>query len=102
MPYFLLLYDVVDDYLERRGEFRDEHLALAHEAQGRGELMLAGALADPADGAVLVFRSEDRSVAERFAELDPYVKNGLVTKWRVRPWTVVIGGAGGAIPPARS
>ena len=92
MPYFLLLYDVVDDYLERRAAFREEHLALAREAHGRGELVLAGALADPADGAVLVFRGGDGSVAERFVERDPYVRNGLVSRWRVRPWTVVIGG----------
>ena len=92
MGYFVLLYDLVDDYLERRGEFREEHLGIAKEASDRGELVMAGALAEPADGAILVFKSEDASVAERFAENDPYVKNGLVTKWRVRPWTVVVGG----------
>ena len=91
MAYFLLFYDVVDDYLERRGEFREEHLALANAARERGELIMAGALAEPADGAVLVFRCGEASVAERFAEADPYVRNGLVTRWRVRPWTVVIG-----------
>ena len=91
MAYFLLLYDVVGDYLERRGEFREEHLALADAARERGELVMAGALAEPADSAVLVFRCDESSVAERFAEADPYVRNGLVTRWRVRPWTVVIG-----------
>ena len=91
MAYYLLLYDVIDDYLERRGEFREEHLAGARAAYDRGEIVMAGALADPPDGAVLVFRGGDASVAERFAEADPYVKNGLVTRWRVRPWTVVIG-----------
>ena len=92
MAYFVLLYDVVDDYLERRGEFRQVHLGLATEAHERGELVMAGALAEPADGAILVFKGDDPSAAERFAENDPYVKNGLVTRWRVRPWTVVIGG----------
>jgi uncharacterized protein YciI len=92
MAYFLLFYDVVDDYMERRGQFREEHLALANEARSRGELLLAGALADPPDGAVLVFQGEDGSTAKAFAERDPYVRNGLVTSWRVRPWTVVIGG----------
>ncbi|HZS13609.1 MAG TPA: YciI-like protein [Candidatus Dormibacteraeota bacterium] len=92
MAYFVLQYDLVPDYLERRAQFRDEHLGLAREAQRRGEIVLAGALADPADGALLVFRCEDASVVERFAEADPYVRNGLVTRWRVRPWTVVVGG----------
>jgi uncharacterized protein YciI len=90
--YYLLLYEVVDDYLERRAAYRDAHLALAREAQARGELVMAGALHDPADGAVLVFRGDDPSVAERFARGDPYVRNGLVTNWRVRRWAVVIGG----------
>jgi uncharacterized protein YciI len=89
--YFLLLYDVVDDYLERRVALRDDHLARARAAHERGELMLAGALADPADGAVLVFTVDDPAVAEQFARDDPYVEQGLVTRWRVRPWNVVIG-----------
>lgn len=91
MPYFLLLYDVVDDYLERRGAYRAEHLALARAAVDRGELRYAGAFSDPADGAALVFRGEDRAVAERFAQADPYVQSGIVTRWRVREWTVVAG-----------
>ena len=89
--YWLLLYDVVDDYVERRTPLRGEHLALAHEAHERGELLLAGALADPPDGAVLVFAGDDPTAAEEFAAADPYVRNGLVTSWRVRAWTVVVG-----------
>jgi hypothetical protein len=90
--HWLLLYDLVDDYLERRGPLRDEHLALARAAEGRGELVLAGALSDPPDGAVLVFRGDTPAAAEAFAAADPYVARGLVTGWRVRAWTVVIGG----------
>jgi uncharacterized protein YciI len=90
--HWLLLYDLVDDYLERRAPLRDEHLALARAAHERGEIALAGALTDPADMAVLVFRGEDGGAAERFAHADPYVANGLVKQWRVRPWNVVIGG----------
>ena len=89
--HWLLLYDVVDDYLERRPAYREAHLGLVRQAHERGDLLLAGALADPADGAVLVFTADDRSVAEEFARNDPYVKEGLVTAWRVRAWNVVIG-----------
>ena len=89
--YYLLFYELVDDYIERRGPLRAEHLELAQQAHQRGEIVMAGALADPADGAVLVFRGQDSSAAEAFAKSDPYVKNGLVKSWRVRPWTVVIG-----------
>jgi uncharacterized protein YciI len=91
MMHYLLLYDVSPDYLKRRSEFRAEHLKLAWQAQARGELILGGALADPVDGAVLLFKGESADVAKRFAAADPYVKNGLVTRWRVRPWTTVVG-----------
>ena len=90
--FFALLYDLVDDYLERRGEFRSEHLRLAGAANERGELILAGAFADPADTALLVWKVDDRSVVESFVQADPYVTNGLVKSWRIREWTVVLGG----------
>lgn len=91
--YYILFYKTVEDYLERRGAYRAEHLVLAKEAHERGELVMAGALADPADGAVLVFKGDGPQAAEAFAKNDPYVKNGLIGEWHVRPWTVVIGGA---------
>ena len=89
--HYLLLYDVVPDYVERRVPFRTAHLALARAAVDRGELVLGGALADPPDGAVLLFRGGSADVAEQFARTDPYVLNGLVTHWRVREWTTVVG-----------
>ncbi len=89
--HYLLMYDLSADYLERRGEFRDEHLSLAWEAQARGELALGGALADPVDASLLLFRGDSPAVAEAFVDADPYVKHGLVTKWRVRPWLTVVG-----------
>jgi uncharacterized protein YciI len=89
--YLALTYSVTDDFVERRGEFREEHLALARAAHERGELALAGAFTDPADAALLVWSTDDRSVVEGFVEQDPYVRNGLVTAWNVREWNVVIG-----------
>jgi uncharacterized protein YciI len=91
MNHFLLFYEFSSDYLERRPQYRAEHLKLAWDAQERGEIIVAGALADPPDGAVLMFQGEDASAAERFANADPYVANGLVTRWYVREWTTVIG-----------
>jgi uncharacterized protein YciI len=93
VKHFLLLYDVSDDYLTKRAAFRDEHLRKAWESQARSELVLAGALADPVDGAVLLFRAESPAVVEEFAKADPYVLNGLVTRWRVREWSTVVGEA---------
>ena len=95
--HYLLFYDVVDDYVNRRAPYRAAHIALAREALARGELVLAGALADPPDGAVLVFRGSSPAVAESFAKNDPYVNNGLVVRWRVREWATVIG-VGAEVP----
>src|SRR5260370_15150963 len=91
MAYFALFYDVVDDFVDKRKAFRQDHLGHAGKACERGELLLAGALAEPADGALLVFRTDDRAVVESFAREDPYVVAGLVLKWRVRLWNNVIG-----------
>jgi uncharacterized protein YciI len=82
---------VVEDFVSRRSAYREEHLRLAQAAHHRGELLLAGAFTDPADRALLVFRAADRSQVEEFARNDPYVTNGLVTRWEVRSWNVVIG-----------
>ncbi len=91
MKYYALIYYVVDDYVSRRAAYREAHLRLAREAHRRGELLLAGAFSDPADRALLVFRASDSSVVENFARHDPYVTSGLVTRWEVRSWTVVVG-----------
>lgn len=99
MHHYLMFYELASDYLERRGEFRDEHLKLAWEAQQRGEMVLAGALAEPTDGAVLLFQGNSPEIAERFAAADPYVLHGLVTSYRVRLWTTVVGD--NAVTPVR-
>ena len=92
MPYFALTYDVVTNFAERRMQFREAHLRLVRDAHDRGQLVMAGALGQPPEGALLVFRGESASLVEAFARADPYVREGLVTGWRVRPWTVVVGG----------
>lgn len=89
--HYLLLYDAVDDYAERRLPYRQAHLAHARAAVARGELLLGGAFANPVDGAALVFTGASPAVAEQFAAADPYVIHGLVTRWRVREWTTVVG-----------
>ncbi len=89
--HFLLIYDFVPDYLGQRPPHRAEHLRLAWEAHERGELLLAGALAEPVDGALLLFEGADDRAARAFAASDPYVKAGLVRSWSVRPWTTVVG-----------
>jgi uncharacterized protein YciI len=98
MPYFALTYDVVDDFTNKRTPFRPAHLKEVRDAHARGELIMAGALGDPV-GAMLIFRAADKAIVERFATNDPYVKEGLVKNWRVRPWTVVVGQDPSETPP---
>jgi hypothetical protein len=91
--YYLLLYRVTENYLEQRAQYRKEHLLLAQESARKGDLVLAGALEDPADSAVLVFYVDGREVIENFVQKDPYVRAGLVTDWKIRKYKVVIGTA---------
>lgn len=90
MNHYLLFYETVDNYLEKRQAYRDEHLRLAQQKQAAGDLVMAGAYADPADGAVLVFKGDSEDVAAEFARMDPYVAKGLVKRWWVRKWNVVV------------
>jgi uncharacterized protein YciI len=91
VTYLVLEYQLCDDYLQRRATLRQEHLELANKAYEDGLLRLAGALADPADRALLVWSTDDRAVVERFVAADPYVRAGLVLSWTVRDWTVAVG-----------
>jgi len=91
LKHYILFYEFVEDYLQRRAEFRNEHLALAWKASDCGQVVLGGALANPPDGAVLIFKGDSPEVAERFVKADPYVANGLVKHWSVREWTTVVG-----------
>ena len=97
--HYLLFYEVGEDYVSRRAQFRELHLEKAWKASERGELILAGALANPVDGAVLLFQGNSPEVAEKFAKTDPYVLNGAVKRWYVREWTTVAGEA--AATPVR-
>jgi uncharacterized protein len=89
--HYLLFYEVADDYVEKRARLRSEHLAKAWKASDSGELVLGGALANPVDGAVLLFKGDSPKVAEQFASTDPYVTGGAVRRWYVREWTTVVG-----------
>ena len=89
--HYILFYEIADDFVNKRTPYRSEHLKKVREAHERGEIVLAGALADPVDGAILIFNGPERSSAERFVEADPYIRSGLVTSWRIRKWSTVVG-----------
>jgi len=91
MNYYILTYHLVDSYLEERGKYREEHLVMAKKGQEAGEIVMAGALDNPADKAVFIFKAASEETAKNFAENDPYYKNGLIKEYSVRKWNVVIG-----------
>ena len=91
--HYLLTYQLVDDYLARRDQFREAHIRLAWQAVECGELLLGGPLANPTDTAILLFQGDSPAAAEAFVNADPYVKNGLVKRWKIREWTTVVGSA---------
>ena len=95
--HFALSYQFVDGFTEKRTPYRGDHLALVCAARDRGDLLMAGALVEPTDGALLIFRGQGPEVAEQFAKTDPYVTSGLVTSWQVRKWMTVVGD--GAVMP---
>ncbi len=96
--HYLLFYEKVSDYAEREAPMRDAHRTHVQAAVRRGELMLGGPLLDPVDGSnILLFQADSASVAETFAKADPYVRQGIVCRWHVRPWQTVVG-AGAACP----
>jgi uncharacterized protein len=84
---YVLFYDYVEDVLERRGPYREAHLAAIRAAKEDGRILMAGPLGDPPHGAAIVFA--DQAAAKSFANADPYVQNRLVTNWRVDTWTLV-------------
>jgi uncharacterized protein YciI len=94
MKYFALMYEVVEDFIEKRTPFREAHLTLARDTHARGELLLGGAISDPV-GALLIFQADSRDAVDRFVRADPYVAQGLVKGWKIRPWAVVVGGDSG-------
>jgi uncharacterized protein len=85
----ILFYDYVDDVLERRGPYREAHLAGIRAERDAGRVVMAGAVGDPPHGAVIVFGDVERDLIEGFARSDPYMEAGLVAAWRVEPWNVV-------------
>ena len=91
MNYYALQYEVIDGFLEKRAPFRDQHLQLVRDAHGRGDLVIAGAVGEPPQGALLIFRGESPAIAEDFARKDPYTIEGLVVRWQVKRWHVVVG-----------
>jgi uncharacterized protein len=52
---------------------------------------MAGAAGDPVDSGLFIFKDLAAEDIEQYVKTDPYVLNGLVTSWTVKPYMVAIG-----------
>ena len=87
--YVLLHYTYVPEMLERRTPVRPLHLEHASRAKENGLLLFGGAVGDPPNAGVIVFRDALAEV-EEFARNDPYNAAGLITAWRAELYTVAL------------
>jgi len=85
----VLFYDYVENVVERRAPYREAHLALVGQWKADGKVVSGGALGQPPTGAMIVFLVDDPAAVDAFVAEDPYVRNGIVTRHRIVPWTVV-------------
>ena len=86
---YVLTYRAVEDFLPLAQEFGAAHVARLHEFHDRGVLLMVGTFEEPMNGdAMGIFTS--REAAEEFVAGDPFVVNGVVAAWTVRPWYEVL------------
>ena len=90
--HYVLFYEKIPDFAARQQTLMIAHRSYVMAAAERGDLLLAGSLGNPDDGAaILLFRAESPELAESFAKADPYVTGGIISRWSVRPWDIVAG-----------
>ena len=87
----VLFYHPAPDVLAKAPVHFPAHKARLDEFQRRGELLAVGTWADPREGSMAVFRS--RPAAEAFAKDDPFVTNGVVSRYDIKDWNeTLLGG----------
>ena len=86
---YLLLYTYVEDMADRRGPYREAHLAAIRAEQDAGRITLAGALSSSPPSGAIVFKGVTPDEIEAFTAADPYVINGLVAAQRIERWNLV-------------
>jgi uncharacterized protein YciI len=85
----LLLYVYVEDMAERRGPHRDEHLRRIQVEKDGERIVMAGAIGDPINGGAMAWQGATREEIEAFVQGDPYLGAGLISSYRIEPWTLV-------------
>lgn len=90
---YVLQYDYVANALEKRQPHRQAHLALINKQVEKGNVILGGAVNNPPTGGLLIFRNLTAQEIEQIVQQDPYVVNGVVEKYSIKPYMAVTGDA---------
>jgi hypothetical protein len=85
MARFVLWGTYCDNALEKRGPYREEHLAGLQRQKDAGLLITLG----PTEGSTHVFgiyEADSRQQVEDLVHADTYWRNGIWTEVQVHPW----------------
>ena len=90
---YVLQYVYVENALEKRQPHRQAHLALINKEAEKGNVVLAGAVDNPPNGGLLILRNLTAEAIEQLVRQDPYVINGVVKYYSIKPYMAVVGDA---------
>jgi len=86
IPHWMLHYTYVDNVVEKRKPHLREHLQLIGEFKKAGKFVMVGVLKD-LTGATVIFKNKED--ADEFVSRDPFVKDGIVTDYVLKEWSVL-------------
>ncbi len=85
---YVMFYETAPDAIEKARTHYPAHRTRLDEFHRRGVLLMAGPWSNPAEGALGIFVS--REAAEEFIKEDPFVVNGVISKWTIKEWNEVL------------
>ena len=91
VAFFVTSCKSMEEVKSRHGATIAAHLAHSNELHKQGTLLMAGAFLDnPEEPVSTMGIFPTREAAEEYAKGDPFVLNGLVTKWHIREWANIL------------
>ena len=88
---YALKYAYVANMLDKRVPVRPAHLQFTKSFIDEKVLIAGGALLPEMEEGLLLFKGT-RAQVEDFAKNDPYVTEGLITKYTIHEWAIAVGG----------
>jgi uncharacterized protein YciI len=85
--FFETLYDSFEDALAKAPDVIAAHRARSKEWHAQGTLLMGGAFLNDAKGPLgTMVVCATREAAEEYVRGDPFVLNGMVSRWYIREW----------------